>query len=69
MFSTLPWPKGCSSSAGLPAAVTAASAMTDASRSTAEWIASERTDTDPMIVPTVNLPSVNVVFETTISAP
>ncbi len=65
MFSTFPWPNGCSASARLLEVLTANRAMTAASRSTPEWMASEITDTEPMASPTISFPATSVVLEMT----
>ena len=56
------------SSAGLPEARTAKSAISAASRSTAEWIASEMTETEPLSRPESSLNAISVVFDTTESS-
>ena len=65
IFSTLPCPKGWSSSAGLPDFLTAKNAMMAANRSTPEWMASDITETDPIIVPATSLRITRLVFEIT----
>jgi len=68
MFSIFPWPNGCSSSAGLPAERTAKRAISAAKRSTAEWIASEITETEPISRPKTTFAATSRVLEATESA-
>jgi hypothetical protein len=67
LFSTVPWPKGCTVSAGLPDVPTANGAITTV-RSTKEWRASDITDTDPITMPMVSSSSTGKIFETTESS-
>jgi len=64
-FSTLPWPKGWLSSAGLPETLTATKAMMAASRSTDEWAASEMMETDPIHSPTKSFKIISRVLDAT----
>ena len=65
MFSNLPWPYGWRSSAASLAFRTAKRAMRAATRSTAEWMASDMTATDPMRSPTAILRRMRTVLEQT----
>jgi len=65
MFSILPWPKGCRLSAGTEDVLTENMAMRAATRSTAEWIASEMIDTAPIKNPTASFRMTSRLLETT----
>ena len=65
MFSTLPWPKGCSASAGMLEVRTENRAMPAATRSTPEWIASDRMETEPIRRPTTSFNATRMVLEIT----
>src|SRR5947209_6034661 len=66
-FSTLPWPYGCSASAGASETRTEKNATAEATRSTVEWIASEKRLTEPVARPAISLKRTSATFETTAS--
>ncbi len=64
-FSLFSCPYGWSASAGRAAARTPAKAMADATRSPAEFAASDRTATEPVTTPTTSLTAVSRAFDAT----
>jgi hypothetical protein len=55
-------PNVCSSSVGLPAALTAKKTISAATRSTPECIASDRIETAPEYMPTISMRTTNEEF-------
>src|SRR5215207_8446962 len=62
-FSTFSWPYGCSTSAGSSALRTEMKAITDAIRSIAEWSASLRIATDPVIAAAASFRAIRTELE------
>ena len=67
-FSYFPWPKGWRMSAGLAEVRTDRKAMTAATRSMPEWMASERMAMDPVNNPTASFMMMRTVLEVTESS-
>ncbi len=63
-FSTLPCPYLCLSSGGLLDVLTEKKAIIAATRSSPEWIASDMTLTDCIMIPTTSFNAIKVAFET-----
>src|SRR5436190_16413237 len=62
-LSSFSCPYGCSTSAGWSARLTETKAITDAIRSTIEWIASLRIATDPVIAAAASFIAISVELE------
>src|ERR1035437_6317107 len=65
IFSALPCPNGCLKSGGLALVLTAINAITAASKSTPECMASEMIETEPVKQPTITLSATSVTLEAT----
>jgi hypothetical protein len=65
IFSTFPCPYGCPESGGVSETLTAKKAITAASRSIEECIASEIILTEPLIIPTISFIAISRVFDKT----